>query len=98
MRWQSAGGAPPHAHKRHRVAEWRRWFSTDQKPPCRSADPPPAEGGACTGVEPVALHEGTAYCVWRVVAIVAEGSLAQDISIKTKTETAKPSMIALFIT
>ena len=34
----------------------------------------------------------------RVVAIVAEGSLAQDTSIKTKTETAKPSMIALFIT
>ena len=45
-------------------------------------------GGGCTGVEPV---------VWRVVVLVAEGSLAQDTSIKTKTETAKPSMIALFM-
>jgi hypothetical protein len=45
-------------------------------------------GGGCSGVVTV---------VWRVVVLVAEGSLAQDTSIKTKTETAKPSMIALFI-
>jgi len=41
-----------------------------------------------SGVEPV---------VWRVVAIVASGELAQDTSIKTKTESAEPSMIALFM-
>ena len=44
--------------------------------------------GGCTGVVTV---------VWRVVVVVASGSLAQDTSIKTKTETAKPSMIALFM-
>jgi len=62
--------------------------STDQKPPCSSADPPPAEGGGCTGVEPV---------VWRVVVLVAEGSLEQETSIKPRTESAEPSMIARFI-
>ncbi|MGB8612432.1 MAG: hypothetical protein WCD60_12440 [Pseudolabrys sp.] len=51
--------------------------------------------GAWVAVEPVL--SGVEPVVWRVVAIVAEGSLAQDTSIKTKTETAKPSMIALFI-
>ena len=31
------------------------------------------------------------------MAIVASGELAQDTSIKTKTESAEPSMIALFM-
>jgi hypothetical protein len=44
--------------------------------------------GGCTGVVTV---------VWRVVVVVASGSLAQDTSIKRKTESAEPSMIALFI-
>ena len=44
--------------------------------------------GGCTGVVTV---------VWRVVVVVASGSLAQDTSIKTKTESAEPSMIALFM-
>jgi hypothetical protein len=44
--------------------------------------------GGCTGVVTV---------VWRVVVLVAEGSLAQDTSIKARTENAEPSMIALFI-
>jgi len=35
---------------------------------------------------------------WAVVVVVASGELAQDTSIKTKTESAEPSMIALFIT
>jgi hypothetical protein len=35
--------------------------------------------------------------VWRVVVVVASGELAQDTSIKTKTESAEPSMIALFM-
>jgi hypothetical protein len=47
------------------------------------------DAGGCTGVVTV---------VWRVVVVVASGSLAQDTSIKTKTESAEPSMIALFIT
>ena len=41
---------------------------------------------------------GVVPLVWRVVAVVASGELAQDTSIKTKTESAEPSMIALFIT
>jgi hypothetical protein len=45
--------------------------------------------GAWVGVVPV---------VSRVVVVVASGELAQDTSIKTKTESAEPSMIALFIT
>jgi hypothetical protein len=45
------------------------------------------EGGA-TGVVTV---------VWRVVVVVAAGSLAQDTSIKATTDSAEPSMIALFI-
>jgi len=53
--------------------------------PCPGRPTPP---GAWVGVEPV---------VWRVVAIVASGELAQDTSIKTKTESAEPSMIALFM-
>ena len=53
-------------------------------------------GGGCTGVEPVL--SGVVPVVWRVVALVAEGSLEQDTSIKPRTESAEPSMIALFIT
>jgi hypothetical protein len=41
---------------------------------------------------------GVVTVVWRVVVVVASGSLAQDTSIKTKTESAEPNMIALFIT
>ncbi len=52
--------------------------------------------GGCTGVE-TPIVSGVEPVVWRVVVLVAEGSLAQDTSIKTKTETAKPSMIALFM-
>ena len=44
--------------------------------------------GGCTGVVTV---------VWRVVVVVASGSLAQDTSIKRTTESAEPSMITLFI-
>jgi hypothetical protein len=40
---------------------------------------------------------GVVSAVWRVVVVVASGELAQDTSIKTKTESAEPSMIALFI-
>jgi hypothetical protein len=40
---------------------------------------------------------GVVTVVWRVVVVVASGSLAQDTSIKTKMESAEPSMIALFI-
>jgi hypothetical protein len=45
------------------------------------------EGGA-TGVVTV---------VWRVVVVVAAGSLAQETSIKATTDSTEPSMIALFI-
>jgi len=65
--------------------------STDQKPPCSAADPPPAEGGECTGVEPVL--SGVVPVVWRVVVLVAEGSLAQETNIKARTESIEPSMI-----
>jgi hypothetical protein len=41
---------------------------------------------------------GAVTVVWRVVVVVASGELAQDTSVKTKTERAEPSMIALFIT
>ena len=50
--------------------------------------PPGAWVGVCTGVVTV---------VWRVVVVVASGELAQDTSIKTKTESIEPSMIARFI-
>ena len=64
--------------------------STDQGwPPV--APPGGKSVGPCAGgtpVEPV---------VWRVVLLVAEGSLAQDTNIKPRTESAEPSMIALFI-
>jgi hypothetical protein len=50
--------------------------------------PPGGWVGVCTGAVTV---------VWRVVVVVASGELAQDTSIKTKTESAEPSMIALFI-
>jgi hypothetical protein len=50
--------------------------------------------GAWVAVVPAA----TSAVVWRVVVVVASGELAQDTSIKTKTESAEPSMIALFIT
>jgi hypothetical protein len=36
--------------------------------------------------------------VWRVVVVVAEGSLEQETSIKARTGSTEPSMIALFIT
>jgi hypothetical protein len=52
--------------------------------------------GGRPGVVPVV--SGVEPAVWRVVVLVAEGSLAQDTSIKTKTESAEPSIIALFIT
>ena len=51
-------------------------------------------GGRPSGVEPVVV----ATVVWRVVVVVASGELAQDTSIRAKTEGAQPSMIALFIT
>jgi hypothetical protein len=35
--------------------------------------------------------------VWRVVVVVVSGSLEQEASIKARTESAEPSMIALFI-
>jgi hypothetical protein len=35
--------------------------------------------------------------VWRVVVVVAAGSLAQETSIKATTDSAEPSMITLFI-
>jgi hypothetical protein len=35
--------------------------------------------------------------VWRVVVVVAAGSLAQEISINARTENAEPSRIAFFI-
>ena len=41
---------------------------------------------------------GAVTVVWRVVVVVASGELAQDTSIRAKTESAQPSMIALFIT
>ena len=41
---------------------------------------------------------GVVTVVWRVVVVVASGSLAQDTSIKATTESAEPSMIALYIT
>ena len=46
------------------------------------------EAGGATGVVTV---------VWRVVVVVASGSLAQEASIKVTTDSAEPSMIALFI-
>jgi hypothetical protein len=46
------------------------------------------EAGGATGVVTV---------VWRVVVVVASGSLAQETSIKVTTDSAEPSMIALFI-
>ena len=51
-------------------------------------------GGRPSGVEPVVV----ATVVWCVVVLVASGELAQDTSIRAKTEGAQPSMIALFIT
>ena len=53
------------------------------------------ESGGCIGVEPVL--SGVVPVVWRVVALVTEGSLEQETSIKPRTESAEPSMIALFI-
>ena len=44
--------------------------------------------GGCTGVVTV---------VWRVVVLVVSGSLEQETSIKAKTESTEPSMIAFFI-
>jgi hypothetical protein len=35
--------------------------------------------------------------VWRVVVVVVSGSLEQETSIKPKTQSAEPSMIAFFI-
>jgi hypothetical protein len=50
--------------------------------------PPGAWVGVCPAVVTV---------VWRVVVVVASGELAQDTSINVTTESAEPSMIALFI-
>ena len=46
------------------------------------------EDGGATGVVTV---------VWRVVVLVASGSLAQETSIKAITDSIEPSMIAFFI-
>jgi hypothetical protein len=40
---------------------------------------------------------GAVTVVWRVVVVVVSGSLAQETNIKTKTESAEPSIIAFFI-
>jgi hypothetical protein len=40
---------------------------------------------------------GVVTVVWRVVVVVASGSLAQETSIKATTDSAEPSMIAFFI-
>jgi hypothetical protein len=59
------------------------------------------ESGGGTGVVPVlsgVVPVVVATVVWRVVVLVASGELAQDTSIRAKTEGAQPSMIALFIT
>jgi hypothetical protein len=53
---------------------------------CKVVD---GDAGGCTGVVTV---------VWRVVVVVAKGSLAQETSIKARTESAEPSMIAFFMT
>jgi hypothetical protein len=45
-------------------------------------------GGGGTGVVTV---------VWRVVVVLVSGWLEQETSIKTKTESAEPSMITFFI-
>jgi hypothetical protein len=69
--------------------------STDQWPPVA----PPGRksvgpcGGCPSGVEPVVVST----VVWRVVVLVAEGSLEQETSIKARTGSTEPSMIALFI-
>lgn len=52
---------------------------------------PPAESGGGTP----AFVGGTV--VWRVVVVVASGSLAQETNIKARTESIEPSMIARFI-
>jgi hypothetical protein len=51
--------------------------------------------GAWLGVVPVVW---LVPVVWRVVVVVAEGSLEQETSIKARTGSTEPSMIALFIT
>jgi hypothetical protein len=40
---------------------------------------------------------GAVTVVWRVVVVVVSGWLEQETSIEAKTESAEPSMIALFI-
>jgi hypothetical protein len=40
---------------------------------------------------------GVVTVVWRVVVLVVSGWLEQESSIKAKTESAEPSMIAFFI-
>jgi len=40
---------------------------------------------------------GVVTVVWRVVVVVAVGSLEQETSIKARTESTEPSVIALFI-
>jgi hypothetical protein len=61
-------------------------------------------GGKLSGLyryEPSGSGGGTpefVTVVWPVVVLVAEGSLEQETSIRAKTESAQPSMIALFIT
>jgi hypothetical protein len=46
------------------------------------------DAGGCTGVVTV---------VWRVVVVLVSGVLEQETSIKARTESIEPSMIALFI-
>ena len=40
---------------------------------------------------------GVVTVVWHVVVVVAVGSLEQETSIKARTESTEPSVIALFI-
>ena len=41
---------------------------------------------------------GVVTVVWRVVVVVAEGSLEQETNVRAKTVSAEPSMITFFIT
>ena len=56
-------------------------------------------GGGPVGGRPgvVPVVSGVEPVVWCVVVLVTEGSLAQDTSIKPRTESAEPSMIILFM-
>ncbi|KAF5409469.1 MAG: hypothetical protein Udaeo2_02470 [Candidatus Udaeobacter sp.] len=55
-------------------------------------------GGSGSGGAVVCGGGGAVVAVvWRVVVLVVSGVLEQDTSIKPRTESAEPSMIALFI-